>query len=204
MHGARNKKARCFSASGFALAYAVRINVELRLGGRRKRPGSLRIQSCLRRGSRGSGRLRGFLSCFFSRLFSGFFRSSFLNSLLGYGFLSGGFFRSCCFLSDGLFRSGFFRSCCFLGYSLFRSCCFFSYGLFRSGFFRSCCFFGGSCFFSRRFFHNGFFGSRFSCCSFFGCYFFCSCHDFFLLDQLEKSTEGNTLRMLESQSDSRC
>ena len=167
----------------------------LRLAGCRKRPGSLRVQSCLsRRGSRssrsfGSGFFRGFLRSGLFRCFlgcwlfgSGFLRSSFLRWRFLRYFFRRRLFR-CCFFSSRLFRRYFFGRG-FFRWRFFRrsffSCYFFRWRFFGRGFFR--CYFFSRRFFSRYFFRRGFLRS-----SFFSRSFFRSCHSF-LLDHIAKIT----------------
>ena len=162
------KKACHFAVAGLLLESSRGSG----LGGRRERPRSLRAQRGLR--SRGSG---GFGGLFGSRLFSGLFgRSGFFGSRL----LGGSFFRYS-FFGSRLFSGGFFRSSSFFGRGGFLgSSGFLGYGLFGHGLFSS-----------RFLGRDGLLGSSFFC----GC-FFCSCHGF-LLDQVEKSTQGNALHVLE-------
>ena len=157
----------------WALRYE-RLTFESGLGGRRKRPCSLRIQRCLCSG--GSGCFRCLLC---SRLFSGLFHSWFFGSwFFGSSFLGGCFFSWSGFFGCWLF-SGYFFSCwLFSCNGLFGWSCFFSCWLLGCGYFFSCRFLG----------RDGLLcGSSFFCCC-----FFCSCHDF-LLDQVENSTERERL-----------
>ncbi len=155
----------------------------LRLAGRRKRPGGLRVQRCL---SRGRYRNRG---CFRSGFFRCFLRSGFFRCFLGCRFFRGRFSGGCFFLRRRLLRRGLFLGRSFLGRYLFgrgllrcglpgRSFLgryLFGRGLLRCGLpGRS---FLGRCLFSRSLLRRGLLCGR----------FFRSCHHL-LLDQIAKST----------------
>lgn len=185
------------SPTSFDIGLQAEIPYCLRLAGCWKRPGSLRVQSCLsRRGSRysrcfgsfGSRFFRGFLRSGLFRCFLGgrLFRSGFLGrwflrylfrGLLGCWLFSCGFLRRWLLgrylLGCWLFRWRFFRSWLLGRY-------FFRWSFFSRSFFR-CCFFRRSLL-SRYFFSRGFLWS-----SFFSRSFFRSCHSF-LLDHVAKST----------------
>ena len=182
------------SPTSFDIGLQAEIPYCLRLAGCWKRPGSLRVQSCLsRRSSRCSG-------CFGSRFFRGFLRSGLFRCFLGGRLLRSGFLRRWFlrYLFGGLFGSRLFRSS-FLRCWFFRRY-FLRRGFFRWRFFRSWLFgryffrwrfFGRSffscCFFRRGFFRRYFFRRSFLRSSFFSRSFFRSCHSF-LLDHVAKST----------------
>ena len=196
------------------------------LAGRWKRPSRLRVQRRLSRRlfrswlfGRSGGLGRRFLgsgfgcSCLFGRCsflgYSGFLGGRCLFgwcSFLGYnGFLGGCcLFGWCSFLGYNGFLGGrcLFGWCSFLGYNGFLGgCCLFGWCSFLgyNGFLGGRCLFGWCSFLG----YNSFFGgsSFLSRCSLFrdgllGGRFLRSCH-FSLLDQVELSTAGNALCLLD-------
>ncbi len=153
------------------------------LGGRWKRPGSLRGQLRLsRRGSRGSRLFSR--QCFFC--WCRFLHDSFFGSrLFGCWLFSGGFFGRNRFFGCWLFGSRFFGggllSCWLFGRNRFFHDCFFGSGFFSGGLL-SCWLFGRN-----NFLHSCFFRSRFLLGR---SGLFRSCH-FLLLDQVAKSTSSS-------------